>query len=66
MTHIKGTYTFRWVCPHCKEDQPEYIVEGSPKLEVLCERCSRWSQYEELTTEEQVAWDIAIEREAVS
>lgn len=54
---------FMWQCPKCSTIQPEYIVDGSPSIEVLCEKCGKGTQYHELTEHERLAWDFAIEDE---
>lgn len=63
MTQVKKEFCFEWQCPNCSTRNAEYIVDGSPSLEVLCEKCMAVTDYEELQTEEQVNWDIAREQE---
>ena len=55
-------YTFTWRCQNCATKNIEYVVEGSPSLEILCEKCGRVTVYEECTTETQVQWDITREQ----
>ena len=65
MRGIMKDFSFRWTCPRCEEEQPEYIVDGSPCLEVVCERCGEWSAYEQLSEVERAAWDKTREEEAI-
>ena len=60
---MKHDIAFKWQCQHCGTKQQEYIVDGSPRLELLCEHCMRCIGYDDLSTEEQVNWGIALEQD---
>lgn len=55
-------YSFRWICSRCGKDQVEYVENGSPCAEVLCEYCGGPSSHRDMTEDEVDAWSAAIEK----
>jgi len=57
-----NTCAFMWTCKKCRMEQAEQVENGSPCLELICERCNRPSNVGDLTIVENLAWSEAIVR----